>query len=117
MDIQFIDYSRQVLMAMHEAEIAALTAIGLAAVEVTTDYMQSRYGKPIRITGDLMRDVNFRVNTDEKETDIGNSLEYAPWVHNGTARLTSRPYLNDAIIENPDIWKEIAADFISRAMK
>lgn len=116
MGIEFKDNSKSVLNAMEVAQKKALTAIGMAAVEVTTDYMQTRYGKPIRQTGDLMRDVNFRVRVEDDAVDYGVSLSYGVWVHNGTARMAARPFLRDAGIENIDIWEEIAAEHISSEM-
>lgn len=115
--VEFKDNSAAVLAAMDRGKKKTLTALGLGGVEVTTDYMQSRYGAPIRQTGDLMRDVNFRVNTGEDTVSIGNSLEYAPLVHNGTRRMSARPYLRDAVSENTDIWKEISADHIGAEVK
>lgn len=117
LSIEFKDNREAVLKAMETAKKKALTAIGLAAVEITTDYMQSRYGKPIRQTGDLMRDVNFKVRTDNDAVDVGNDLEYAPWVHGGTAKVPARPYLYDAITENTDVWEEIAEEHLSNGFK
>lgn len=117
MSVEFRDNSAAVLAAMEAAKKKALTAIGQAAVEVVTDYMQSRYGAPIRQTGDLMRDVNARPSQMPDAVDIGNSLEYAPWVHNGTRKMAARPYLRDAIMDNADIWREIAEEHIGAEMK
>ena len=89
----------------------ALVAIGLAAVEVTTDYMQYRYGKPIRQTGDLMRSITSAPEyPNEDSVTIGSNIEYAPWVHDGTFKMTGRPFLKDAILENKDIWQEVAEE-------
>lgn len=115
--VKFISHKQDVLSAMGTAKKRALTAIGEAAVEVTTDYMQSRYGTPIRQSGDLMRDVNFRVVEREDKVSIGNSLEYAPWVHNGTASMSARPYLRDAATENTDIWQEITEEHLKKEMR
>lgn len=110
MSVTFKDNSPAVLAAMNRAKKKTLTALGQTAVEVTVDYMQSHYGKAIRITGDLMRDVNFRVREADEKVDIGNSLSYSQVVHNGSAKMAGRPYLFDAITENTDIWKEITEE-------
>ena len=117
MGIEIRDNRAAARAAMERAIQTALTAIGLAAVEVTTDYMQTRYGAPIRQTGDLMRDLNQQPSQTPKAVDVGNSLEYAEWVHNGTRRMAARPYLKDALTENTDIWKEIAAEHIGEEMR
>lgn len=114
MSFEFKDYSSSVKSAVEKAKIKALTAIGLAAVEIATDYMQLRYDKPIYQTGDLQRDVNYKVRPDNEMVDFGNSLEYAPWVHNGTAKMTARPYLLDTATENTDIWQEITEENLSQ---
>lgn len=122
MSVEFKDNSVAVLAAMELAKKKTLTEIGLTAVEVTNDYMQTRYGRPIYQTGDLMRSIAFNVRTADDAVDVGSNLEYAPWVHNGTARTSKefpngRPFLRDAIMENKDIWSEIAGQEISATMK
>lgn len=110
MSITFNNHSGQVRQAMKRAKQTALTAIGIEAVGVTVRYMQSNYGAPIIQTGDLQRDVNSKVRGDV--VDIGNSLDYSAFVHNGTARMPARPYLKDALSENANVWKEIASEYI-----
>lgn len=117
MGVEFKDFSDNVLSAMQTAKKQTLTAIGLAAIEQTNNYMQSKYGKPIYVTGDLMRDVNSQVREADDRVDVGNSLSYALPVHNGTSRMPARPYLKDAITENGDIWREIAAEMLGEKMK
>lgn len=106
------------VLRQFEANIPkALTAVGMTAVEVTTDYMRSRYYRAIYKTGDLIRDVNFKVRPGAKAVDIGNSLNYAQWVHNGTTKMVARPYIRDAIINNPRIWEEVFAENLSSGFK
>lgn len=94
----FIDNSAEVLAQMAANKRAALEAMGLAAVELTVDNMESGYGKPIRQTGDLMRDVHHQVEANGKDTvSVGNSLSYAPFVHEGTYKMKARHYLTDAL--------------------
>ena len=112
MSAVYKDHSKEVLAMMNTNEGRALTAIGMAAVEQVTNYMEHEYGEPIKITGDLKGDVNFKVRAADREVDIGNSLNYAIWVHNGTRRMEARPYLKDAITENTQMWKEIAAEHL-----
>lgn len=104
--LQFIDHSDKVLEVLSQSKEKALQAIGLTSVELTTQYMQTKYGKPIWQTGDLQRDLNFRVHEDS--VTIGNSLEYAPFIHMGTVKLKGRPYLFDAVTQNIDVLKEVA---------
>lgn len=108
------DNSKEVLKQFESNIPRALTAVGQAAVEVTTDYMEHKYYRAIHLTGDLIRDVNFKVRPGDKAVDVGNSLNYAPWVHNSTTKMVGRPYLKDAITQNPRIWEEVFSEYLSK---
>lgn len=96
--VTFTDNSDKVLTKLNGNVDAALDAMGIKAVNLTLGQMQSGYGKPIRQTGDLMRDVQHKVGASGKGTvDVGNSLNYAPKVHDGTYKMKGRPYLRDAL--------------------
>lgn len=95
----FIDNSAEVLAQMAKNKRAALEAMGVKGVELTLGQMQSGYGRPIRQTGALMSDVNHQVEAQGPDTvTIGNSLEYAPYVHDGTYKMAGRAYLRDALM-------------------
>ena len=94
----------------------ALTAVGLAAVEVALDYMTNKYYRDIHLTGDLKRDVNYRVRTQDDAVDIGNSLNYAVAVHEGTGKMQKRPYLKDAVYENKDMWNQIFKEYLGNGI-
>lgn len=95
----------------------ALIAIGVEAVHLVLNKMQSGYGKPIRKTGDLMRDVAYEVDRSGADTvDIGNSLEYAPFVHEGTQRMCGRAYIRDALNEGGDALQNVAANALRENM-
>lgn len=105
----FIDNSAEVLAQFERNKKAALEAMGLAGVELTVSQMQSGYGRPIRQTGALMRDVNHQVEANGKDTvTIGNSLEYAPYVHDGTRKMAGRAYLRDALTAGRDTLQSVA---------
>ena len=54
---------------------SALQAIGVKAVNLTLQKMKSGYGRPIRKTGDLMRDVTYEVENGLADSvDVGNTL-------------------------------------------
>lgn len=108
----FKDNSAQVKSQMAGNVKAALAAMGIEAVGLTVTQMQSGYGKPIRQTGDLMRDVNSEVDGDV--VNVGNSLGYAPFVHEGTSKLHGRPYLKDAIMNGQDRLKQVAENELKK---
>lgn len=114
MAVEFRDHSQNILAQFKQNKIKALTAIGEAAVEITTDYMEKKYYHPIHLTGDLIRDVNFQVNPSEDNVTVGNSLSYAPIVHNGSMRMIARPYLRDAILNNAAVYQEVAEEYLGK---
>ena len=124
--IKFVDHSGHVKLQMTGNKKRALTAMGMRAVALIVKQMQTGYhdphptrdsqGRPtggthtdIRFTGDLMRDVNFEVEASAPDTvDVGNSLGYAPFVHEGTYKLKGRPYIKDAIMEGAAELQRVA---------
>ena len=99
MPVVFIDNSPRVLAQMGANKKKALAAAGVKAVNLTLWQMRQGYGKPIRITGDLQRDVHAVVGFAGEDTvSVGNSLEYAPFVHEGTYKMKGRPYLRDGLL-------------------
>ena len=95
--VDFIDNRAQVLAQLNENASRATLAVGTNAVKLILWQMRQGYGKPIRKTGDLQRDVNFEV-VDSVTVNVGNSLEYAPYVHDGTRKMQGRPYIRDALM-------------------
>lgn len=115
--VEFIDNTQEVLAQLNANKSAALQAIGIKAVGLIVEQMQNGYGKPIRRTGDLMRDVMYAAENSGKDTvDVGNSLEYAPHVHEGTSRMVGRPYIVDAITKGADALKRVAAAYLKKGM-
>ena len=110
--MSFKDNSGQVKNQMAGNVKAALAAMGIEAVGLTVQQMQSGYGSPIWQTGDLQRDVNSEVNGDV--VNVGNSLEYSPFVHEGTSRMSGRPYLKDAIMNGKDRLKQVAENELKK---
>lgn len=99
---------------------AALTAMGTEAVGMIVDQMQTGYGAPIRRTGDLMRDVAYEVERSGDNTvDVGNTLEYGPYVHDGTSRMAGRPYIRDALTKdsNVDRLERVAAEYLKKGFE
>ena len=93
----FEDNSDKVMAQMDGNVPAALHAMGIKAINLILRQMRQGYGKPIRITGDLQRDLNYQVDESEQTVTVGNSLKYAPYVHEGTSRMAGRPYIRDGL--------------------
>lgn len=107
----------QVSQTIEARKKLALSAMGIKAVNLILYRMRQGYGKPIRQTGDLQRDVTYEVNDGNDSVEIGNTLEYAPFVHDGHAghavyikdvgwrvlpggHTPGRPYIRDALTGN-----------------
>lgn len=113
--IRIDDHSNTVLSQIDKNTVKALTAMGTEAVGLIVQQMESGYWKPIRETGTLMGDVNYDVRAEDHAVDVGNSKEYAPFVHEGTSRMQARPYITDALTSSDGIssLKEVIEEAIS----
>lgn len=82
----FIDHSKEVMARLNESAYGYLVAMGTEAVKCINQQMESGYSKRIWQTGDLMRDVSYVVHNETASVDVGNTLEYAKFVHDGTSK-------------------------------
>lgn len=132
--IQLNDNSEAVLAQMDANVERALTAMGIKAVGLIVKQMESGYTTPhknrahgttsdggthtaIRETGDLMRDVSYEVgNSGAGTVDVGNSLEYGVFIHEGTSRLESRPYIRDALTNGSEELQRVASAYLKMGM-
>lgn len=97
-NIKVMDYSPQVIGQMEENTKRALTALGIEAVALIQDGMDTLYGRPIWDTGRLRGNVHSIVENSAPDTvDVGNDVEYAHFVHEGTYKMRARPYIRDTI--------------------
>jgi lipopolysaccharide export system protein LptA len=95
--VKLNDNSKVVLKAMEGNVAAALNTMGIKAQNLILWQMRQGYGKPIRQTGNLQRDVQYEVDERAKVVRVGNTLEYAPHVHEGTHKMAGRPYIQDGL--------------------
>lgn len=95
--VEMKDNSKVVLKQLEGNVAAALKAMGIKAVNLILYQMRQGYGKPIRITGDLQRDVQYETDEGAQVVHVGNTLNYAPYVHEGTRHMEGRPYILDGL--------------------
>jgi phage gpG-like protein len=86
----------------------ALVAMGQFGVECTVDNMMTAYGRPIWVTGDLVKSITFTTDTDTQTLKLGSNMEYAPDIHEGTGTRPRRPFISDAILGHEDEYRDIA---------
>lgn len=109
--------NKATVMRRLEANIeAAVAAAGQEYVSATVRQMQSGYDRPIWRTGDLQRDVRAKVDAAGMSVTVGNTLEYAPFVHDGTSRMAGRAYLRDAVLSDATTArvKEVVAAYLEQ---
>lgn len=117
MQFRIKDNAQEVLRQMRHNVRDLMTAWGQEGVGLTVEQMESGYGKPIRDTGNLMRDVSFAVeNSGPDSVDVGNTLEYAPYVHDGTYKMAGRPYLKDGLLGGRNRLLKIAEEILPQGM-
>lgn len=81
----------------------ALAAMGQVAVNEIVKQMEHGYYKNIRQTGNLQRDVRYAVeNSGPNTVDVGNTLGYSIFVHDGTVKMQARHYIRDTLT-NPAV--------------
>ena len=52
--------------------------------------------------------------TDEDSAYIGTNVEYAPYVEMGTYKMKARPYLEPAVTEHVDEYRELVENFMRK---
>lgn len=119
----FKDNSKQVKTQLAGNVQAAHAAMGVEAVRLINKQMESGYKDPhptldlqgrktggthtnIRWHGDLMRDVDSEI--DGNVVNVGNTLEYSIPVHEGTSRMSGRPYIKDGIEGGKSALQKVA---------
>lgn len=111
------DNSEAVMRQLEGNIPLALDAMGIKGVNLILRQMRQGYGKPIRKTGDLQRDVQYAV--DGNDLIWGNTLDYSIFVHEGTRKMQARHYMRDALFSRNNIEKLITVgdEYLSRGFK
>ena len=53
--------------------------------------------------------------TDEDAAYIGTNVEYAPYVELGTYKMKARPYLEPAVTQHVDEYRELVENFMKKS--
>lgn len=118
-NVKVMDYSPQVMRQMEGNKRRALHALGLKAVELIQDGMDTLYGKPIWDTGTLRGNVHSVVaNSGPDTVDVGNDVDYAHFVHEGTYKMPARPYIRDTLTGEwaQEQMKETVSQYLREGM-
>ena len=106
------DNSSVVLRTMDGNVTRALEAMGVKAESLIVDQMQNGYRRPVRQTGNLMRDVQHEVRGSV--VIVGNTLKYGPLVHEGTYKMVGRPYIRDALFNGLQELRQVASEALKK---
>ena len=90
---------------------AAVRAMGETAVQAVRTQMMTGYTRPVYNTGALHADV--RCRAEGASVIVGNTLPYAPAVHDGTARMAARPYLQDGLPGGAEAMQDVSAQVLA----
>lgn len=107
MAVKFEDNSKQVLSALNIQIEIALTGIGMQAETYTKQLC------PVK-TGRLRGSIENKPNSQLKNVTIGTTVEYAPYVEQGTSKQRAQPYLRPAIMNHLEQYKQIAKNALSK---
>ena len=107
MEVDYKDYSKEVLSALEKGKRNALTAIGATAETY------AKKATPVD-TGRLRNSISHAV--DGEAAYIGTNVEYAPYVELGTSRAKAHHMLQKAATEHSAEYKRLAEDAIQSAI-
>lgn len=105
------DNSGIILHAKEEAIFAALDDVGLHLQGEAADELEN---EPRRVdTGRLKGSITHQV--DGHTLLVGTAVEYAPYVHEGTYRMTANPFIKNAFDRNIDQVERYIVEHLQNA--
>lgn len=108
-------HTEEILEKLERNKKTALTAVGEQAREFIKECMVGGYPRPVYDTGTLYRDVQYKPSGDDA-VDVGSTLDYAPYVHDGTYKMAGRAYIRDGILGNADSIQSTFESYISQGL-
>ena len=106
MSADFIDNSPAVKSQMERNIGKALTMMGIKWQEIATKEITAMRAVD---TGRLKSSLTYEVDEPNDVVIVGSNVEYAPYVHEGTSRMTGRPFISNAVQNYKDDYNEIIA--------
>ena len=100
------------LKALDSAEKRTLTAIG----EFVRSEAQARSPVGVytdgRVGGNLRDSNDYKVDVANSKVIVGDSAEYAIFVHEGTSRQRSQPWLRNSVFDNVSKIKNLISEMM-----
>lgn len=94
-----------VLRALDDVEERALTAVG----EYGRSEMQMR--SPVK-TGAYRDSQDYRLDMNEKKVMLGNSLDYAIWIEEGSSRQQAQHVIRNSVYDNISRIKSLISEMM-----
>ena len=116
----FKDNSDIVLRQISVNSDNTMKKVGEKLVESVQSAMLYNYSKEVVDTGRLFDSIEYqqrRVSQNTYETQVGSSVHYAGYVHEGTSRMRGRPYIRDGIMDAQDDVNAILSQGLSKGFK
>lgn len=112
MTVQLDSHTEELIGRLPQAVSSALDAAGHSAESHVRHQMLTGYAQPVLDTGALMDSISHIV--EENTLHVGSPLSYAGPVHDGTAFVSGKPYLQDGMLAAAEdmasaIARELAA--------
>lgn len=123
MAVKFVDNSAIVLRRMDSNCTKAMQAVADVLVEAVQEKTLYGYNTPhgnpphteIVDTGALFDSIEAspgKVSQNTYVVNVGTNMHYASYVHDGTKKLTGRPFIKDGILEAGDQIRETLSAII-----
>jgi len=104
MSVKFTDNSQQIKTQFENNLNKALEMMGVKNQELSTKEITDMRAVD---TGRLRASMTYQVDAPNKQVIVGTNVSYAPYVHEGTHRMASRPFLKNSILNYREDYKEI----------
>lgn len=103
--IQVTDHSEEVIAELKSKMATVLEQLGLAGESNAIMEITSLGAVD---TGNLRNSISHA--SDGTYAYIGTDVEYAPYVEFGTSRMEARPFLQNAVLNHTDEYRQIFED-------
>lgn len=115
MAVKFIDNTAIVVRKMDANCSKAMQAVAGVLVESVQGKMLYGYPTAVVDTGALFDSIEAspdKVSQNTYGVNVGTNLHYASYVHDGTRKMTGRPFIKDGVMEASGKVREVLSQII-----
>jgi len=112
MSVEFQDNTAAVLAQFERSKAKALVMIGIkaqenATIEVNKQIYSTKPPKNYKRTLRLRGSIAYQAEPENDQVVIGTPVEYAIYVHEGTYKMTGRPFIKEAVLNYQGDYRKI----------